>query len=113
MHEAGIIQSVLTSAEEAAHSAGAVQITVIRLRIGKLTGVVDEALQHAFQVLKLNTIASGSILEVSYITGKAWCASCRKEFTTDDLLCICPVCGTSSLDITSVMEMNIVTIDVN
>jgi len=112
MHEAGIIQSVLSVAEEKAQTSGATGITVIRLKIGTLTGVVEESLQHAFDVLKQGTLASRASLNVQYIHGSVFCSVCQKEFTTSDLLCICPVCGTPGHEIRSGMEMDIVSLDI-
>ncbi len=57
MHEVGIMQSALDIAEQQAQAAGATKIHEIRLRIGQMSGVVPEALQHAFTVLKDGTMA--------------------------------------------------------
>jgi hydrogenase nickel incorporation protein HypA/HybF len=111
MHEAGIIQSILNTAEEKAIQAGATRIEVIRLNIGMLTGVVDEAFQHAFEVLKQGTLASGATLEVNYIPGTVFCTVCQQEFETSELLCICPVCSTPGHEIRSGLEMEFLSFD--
>ena len=57
MHEISIMQSTLELAEEQAREAGGNGIARIRLRIGLMSGVVPEALEFAFDVLKKGTMA--------------------------------------------------------
>ena len=45
MHEVGIIQSTLELAERSARASGATQIHRLRLRVGRMTGVVRESLE--------------------------------------------------------------------
>jgi hydrogenase nickel incorporation protein HypA/HybF len=112
MHEAGIIGSMLDIAGEKTRESGAEGIGLIRMRIGLLTGVVEEALQHAFDVLKQETAAKNAELQVEYVPGRSWCVNCRKEFTADDLLVLCPDCGSPGEGILQGLEMELVSIDV-
>ena len=65
MHEVGIVQSILEVAAQQTRAADATCIHVIRLRIGRLTGVVPEAIEHAFTVLRAGTPAAGALKSVS------------------------------------------------
>ena len=113
MHEAGIIQSVLTIAEKTARDSGSAGIQRIRMRIGILTGIVEEALQHAFLVLREDTLAEKAELRVEYLPGRSWCSFCNNEFTSGDLLLFCPECGRPSGEVRGGLEMELVSIDVD
>jgi hydrogenase nickel incorporation protein HypA/HybF len=112
MHEAGIVQSLLTLAGEKARAAGAGRIESIRIRVGRMTGVVPEALEQAFTILRAGTIASGAALDVEYVPGAFWCSECGGEFETDELIGACPTCGEPSADLRRGREMDLVSLEV-
>lgn len=64
MHEAGLMQAALESACEEARRAGAIRIRRIVLSVGSNAGVVDEALQFAFEALSPGTFADGAALVI-------------------------------------------------
>jgi hydrogenase nickel incorporation protein HypA/HybF len=113
MHEVGIMQSALDIAEKQARASGATAIHEIRLRIGQMTGVVPEALEHAFVVLREGTMSVGAKLAVEYVRAVFWCANCQKEFEQPGLFCECPECAIPSADVRSGMEMEIVSLEVD
>ena len=67
MHEVSLMQSALEIAEEQACSQGATRIHAITLRIGRLAGVVPDALGLAFEVVTAGTRAEGASLEVETV----------------------------------------------
>ncbi len=69
MHEVGIMESVLQIAEAQARKSGASTIHEIRMRVGRMTGVVLESLDHAFAILKDGTMAASARLIVDEIPG--------------------------------------------
>jgi hydrogenase nickel incorporation protein HypA/HybF len=113
MHEAGIIQSTLDLAERQARNAGAGLITEVRMRVGRMTGVVPEALEHAFAVLSAGTMAAGARLEVEFVPGAFWCLACAREFEAEGLLGECPACGSPSADPRRGLEMELVSLEVD
>jgi hydrogenase nickel incorporation protein HypA/HybF len=112
MHEVGIMQSVLDLAEREARAAGSAGIREIRLRVGRLTGVVPESLEFAFSILREGTLAEGGRLIVDYLPGAFWCSRCEAEFETEGFGCGCPGCGEFSLDMRRGMEMELVSLEV-
>ena len=93
MHEVSIMQSTLQLAEESARNAGASEIRAIRLRVGLFSGVVPEALEFAFDVLKADTMAAGAVLEIERVPGLFQCAGCQRESRLDAVRFDCPECG--------------------
>lgn len=93
MHEISIMQSALEIAEESAQKAGGTAIKRICLQVGLLSGVVPEALEFAFDVLKKGTMAEGASLEVDRLPGGFLCSNCNQEIHLQELKFECPDCG--------------------
>ena len=113
MHEVGIMQSVLEIAEGQARKSGATRILEVRMRVGRMTGVVPESLDHAFAVLREGTLAEGAALVVEYVPGACWCATCRREFEAEGMLGECPACGTPSFEIRRGRELDVLSLEVD
>lgn len=90
MHEMGIVQAALASAEQAA--AGR-PIAVVRLRVGQLVGVVPECLDFAWTALRADTLAADATLEVDYVAPAFLCPTCDREYTAEGVNYRCPTCG--------------------
>ena len=112
MHEFGIAESILAAALDAAHANRAQRVVAVRVRIGGLSGVVEEALAFAFDALKENTPAQGARLDVEPEPVRCYCASCSAEFVAAPLQYRCPTCGALSDDIRGGRELNLVSIEV-
>lgn len=113
MHEVGIMHSALSIAENQALAVGATIIHEIRLRVGQLSGVVPEALEHAFVILKAGGMAENACLVIDYVPAICWCSSCKKEFESSGMFCTCPTCGTPSGEIRKGRELEIVSLEVD
>jgi hydrogenase nickel incorporation protein HypA/HybF len=90
MHEVGIVASALQAAE--AHAAGRA-IARVRLRVGTQTGVVAEALQHAWTALRPGTLAEEALLMVELVPATWRCPDCTAAFTAAGLAARCPRCA--------------------
>jgi len=113
MHEVGIMQSVLALAEKQARSEGALHIHEVRLRIGRLAGVVSESLEYAFEVLREGTLAVGARLIIEEVAAKCWCSACEREFEAEDWLCACPECGAMSGELRSGRELELASLEIS
>lgn len=107
------MQSVLEIAEAQAQKSGASRIQEIRMRVGRMTGVVPEALDHAFAVLREGTMASEASLDVEFVPGAFWCMTCAAEFESDDLIGGCPTCREPSFDMRRGRELDVVSLEVD
>lgn len=79
-------------ASESAQAAGASRITSLRLRVGRLSGVVPEAMQFAWDVVRVGTLAADASLEIETVAAVGWCERCEAEFECADFLLGCPHC---------------------
>jgi len=94
MHEISIMQSTLELAEESARKANCTEILAIRLRVGLLSGVVPEALEFAFDVLKMGSMMENARLEIERVPASFSCSGCGlKDLLSDVLRFDCPECG--------------------
>ena len=113
MHEVGLMQSVLAMAEEQARASGATQIHEVRLRIGQLSGVVAEAMETAFDILRQGTLAAEARLAIDAVPGSCWCRGCQQEFETSDWLCECPACGVVSAELRRGRELELTSLEIS
>jgi len=100
-------------AVEAAKSAGATQVTALRLRVGTLSGAVPEAMEFAWDIVRRETIAAEARLEIEKITAACWCARCRAEFETPDFFDECPRCHEPSGELRRGRELEIASVEMN
>ena len=113
MHEFGIMEAALETAAQKTRAAGATQIHRLKLRVGKLSGVVPEALRFAFDALKDKSLAAQAELQIEEVPAACWCASCAAEFETADLKYECPRCHQPSGDLRRGKEMELASLEIS
>jgi hydrogenase nickel incorporation protein HypA/HybF len=111
MHEVAIMAEALRMAEDAANSAGARRILRLRLRLGTLSGVVEDSLRFAFDVVSHETMAAGAALEIENVPAAWWCATCRTEFECADFFNECPRCHNPSGELRRGRELDIADVE--
>jgi hydrogenase nickel incorporation protein HypA/HybF len=97
MHELSIVASLFEILEEKANEQEAKKIILVKLKVGKLAGVVPEFLKTAFDMYKNGTIAEEAVLEIEEVPFKIECQKCRAETEREDFVFICPACGSTAL----------------
>ncbi|MFQ6069424.1 MAG: hydrogenase maturation nickel metallochaperone HypA [Candidatus Aminicenantales bacterium] len=105
MHELSIVTNLFEILEEKAKEQKAEKIVLVKLRVGKLSGVVPEFLETAFNIYKKKTIAENAELEMEIVPLRVVCEKCKKETTLEDYVFICPHCGSRSLKTVSGTEL--------
>jgi hydrogenase nickel incorporation protein HypA/HybF len=90
-------------------------VDAIHVRLGKATGVMPESLQFAFDALKEPTVAKNAKLTIELVPVGGACNDCKKDFHVDDAPYVfaCPLCGSSSFEITRGREMEISDMEMN
>jgi hydrogenase nickel incorporation protein HypA/HybF len=113
VHEVAIAASILEIAEDCARRQGDCFIQKVQVRLGEFTGVVKEALEFAFEALKIGTIASGAILDIETVPVIGSCPGCGWEGPPEQDFCfVCPRCG-APVQIVSGREMEVSYIEVD
>jgi hydrogenase nickel incorporation protein HypA/HybF len=113
MHEFSLMESALETAAQKTRAAGATQIHRLKLRVGKLSGVVPEALSSAFTALRPQTMAAGAELEIEEVPAVCWCADCAAEFEAADWKYECPRCHQPSGDLRRGKELELASLEIS
>jgi hydrogenase nickel incorporation protein HypA/HybF len=113
VHEVGIIQNAVILAEQRARSVKASRVHCLRLRVGALSGVVPDALEFAFDVVRRGTLAEEAQLEVENVPAAGWCARCQTEFECEDYSLECPLCHQFSSELRRGRELELTSIEVS
>jgi len=111
MHELSIVSSLFEVLEEKARENRATKIVKVRLKLGKLTGVVPELLQTAFDTYKQGTIAAEACMEIEEVPLKLRCRGCAAEIEKEDYVLVCPSCRSTDLEILEGMDLVLDKID--
>lgn len=103
MHELGITRNIVAIASDAAHGRRVLHVT---LEVGKLAGVMTDAIRFCFDVVTQGTTLEGATLEILEIEGRAKCRSCGAVFPTPTLFTACG-CGSRTYERLSGEELMI------
>ena len=96
MHEMSIAQSILDIIKQEMEKNGLTRLVKVKVKFGRLTNTVPEALETGFMALTAGTPLESAVFELEEITARYSCFSCGKEFSpgeTGRLLVPCPHCG--------------------
>ena len=108
MHELAIAESVVASVLE--HTGGR-RVAVVRLRVGRLAGVVPDALSFCFDLAATGTSLEGASLELVEEHGRAHCRTCSRDFTLDDPILLCG-CGSADVELLSGRDLSVTSVEV-
>ncbi|MBI5409153.1 MAG: hydrogenase maturation nickel metallochaperone HypA [Nitrospirae bacterium] len=114
MHEVSIALGMIHELERIARENNAKKITNVKLKIGKMSGIVVDSLTFAFDAVKLeNPVVSDAALSVEEVPLVYECNDCSKTFETDNLYFpSCPVCASYKLKIISGEEQHIENVEI-
>jgi hydrogenase nickel incorporation protein HypA/HybF len=109
MHELSICQGIVESVCEAVPDG---QVLVVTVEIGRLSGVVPEAIRFCFDACARGTRVEGARLDIREVPGRGRCGSCDQQLDMDELLARC-ACGNPFLEIVRGRELRIRSVEVN
>ena len=112
MHEAGIAQSIIDIAVNTALKNSASKITLIAVKIGKMSAVDEASLRFAFDALKADTIAKDATFEYTEVPLKGKCLDCGAEETYEGYFMNCPKCYSSKVSLIAGSELEVSYIEV-
>ncbi len=113
MHEMSIVQSLISIVEEEMLKNNATILKSVRVKIGKMSGIVPEALSTCFEILTSRTGMKGAVLKMDIAPLIAHCRKCNQDFEVIEYNFSCPECDSTDIDVVSGREMNIVEIEVD
>lgn len=107
MHELGITRNVVAIASEAAKGRRVLKVT---LEVGRLSGVMAEAIRFCFDTVAQGTALDGATLEIREIEGRARCQACGAVYALPTLFTAC-ICGSRNCERLAGEELKIKTIE--
>jgi hydrogenase nickel incorporation protein HypA/HybF len=105
MHELSIVAGLFETLEAQARENRAARITGVTLKIGRLSGVVPELLESAFDMYKKGTIAEAAKLTVDVVPLRVRCRACGTERSVESYVFLCAACASPDLEILEGTEM--------
>ena len=107
MHELYVTKSILDILVKHAESNMVSRIVSVNLKIGELSDLEGEWIQHYFDFLSKGTVAEGAVIKVKKVPVEFSCNKCSAIFTLDikkveDIHCV--KCGSTECTLKSGME---------
>jgi hydrogenase nickel incorporation protein HypA/HybF len=113
MHELSIATTMVEMAAEEAARRGGARVLAVHLRLGRLSGVVKDALLFSWDVACESTPLEGSRLVVEETPVVVHCAECRADRTLPAGGWLsCPVCDLPTPDVVSGRELEVVALEI-
>ncbi len=106
MHELAITQGVVEAVTE---RTGTAPVTSVRVRVGRLSGVVPDAMRFCFELVTAGTPLDGATLEIEQPEGRARCRTCGAEFALADLILLCG-CGSADVEVLAGRELAVASV---
>ena len=106
MHELAITQSVVDAVTE---RTGSAPVTCVRVRVGRLAGVVPDAMRFCFELVTAGTPLAGAALEIEQPEGRGHCRTCGADFGLVDLVLLCR-CGSADVDVLAGRELAVASV---
>lgn len=108
MHEGTIAREIIRTAREEALKAGIRRVKGIKVVIGEMHAVVDDALLFLFDIMKKEEeMMEDAVLEIVKKPVLVKCKKCGNEFYPDEPIFICPSCGSIKTQLLTGDEMYI------
>ena len=113
MHELSIAIGIVEAACEAAAEHGGPQVSAVHLRLGKLSGVVKEALEFSYELACADTSLQGSRLIIEEVPVMVYCDRCRERVEVASLQYFrCPKCDAPVGDVVQGRELEVVGLEI-
>jgi hydrogenase nickel incorporation protein HypA/HybF len=108
MHELAIAESVVSTVlgrTERQH------VSLVRVRVGRLSGVVPDALTFCFELATAGTPLEGAALEIEVVQGRGHCRTCGSDFPLADAFLLCD-CGSADVELLAGRELAVASVEV-
>lgn len=114
MHEVSIALAMVDELMNIARKNNAQKITAVKLKIGKMSGIVTDSLKFAFDAVKLDQpLLCDAEIFIDEIPLVYRCNDCSHQFGTDDIYFpSCPSCSSYNLMIISGEEQHIENVEI-
>jgi len=106
MHELAITQSVVDAVTE---RTGSAPVASVRVRVGRLAGVVPDAMRFCFELVTAGPPLEGASLEFDQPEGRGRCRTCGEDVALADLILLCN-CGSADVEVLAGRELAVASV---
>jgi hydrogenase nickel incorporation protein HypA/HybF len=112
MHELSIAMSLVEMAQDEATRRG-VQVQSVHVKLGRLSGVVKEALLSCYEMACFETPLQDSQLIIEEVPVVVYCSTCRanRDVNTEQWF-ICSACGSPTPEVIHGKELEMVALEI-
>jgi len=112
VHELSLVAGLFDVLEEKAREQNALRITAVKLRVGRLSGVVPDLIESAFDAFKKGTLADGARLEIEVAPFDFKCRRCGGTTFQGEPAAACAACGSTDIELIGGMDLVIEKIEI-
>jgi hydrogenase nickel incorporation protein HypA/HybF len=106
MHELSIAQSILDIVLQHLPPEPP-PVESVRVRIGRLSGVLADSLEFCFSAVIHGTPLEGSRMDIEHLPARAICRGCGKDFEVQEVTFACPSCAAADIKLISGFELQV------
>ncbi|MEO3826617.1 hydrogenase maturation nickel metallochaperone HypA [Actinomadura sp. B10D3] len=108
MHELAVTESVIAAISAQLPDS---RVVVVHLDIGRLSGVMPDAVRFCFELAGEGTCVEGARLDITETDGEGECAACGASFPARDAFAVCP-CGSADVTVSGGADLSIRAVEV-
>jgi hydrogenase nickel incorporation protein HypA/HybF len=113
MHELSIALSIVEMAEEESDKRGGASVNVVYLKLGRLAGVVKEALLASFEMACEGTSLAGARLEIEEVGIEIYCSVCKSPRALESMQWfVCPECKNPVDQVLHGRELQVIALEI-
>ena len=113
MHELAICNTMIELTELLVEQYEGAKLRKIFLDIGRGSTIEPILLSEAFEVITADGPYAGTELVINDIPISGRCRDCGRDFTYEELAVGCPNCGSTNIEITAGLELDIKALEVD
>jgi len=99
MHELKIAEELIGIIAQVAKSENLKKVTKVNIQFGKMIMIVPSVFHFVFEGAVKGTIVKKAKLNLEILPVKFVCNKCKEETEIEDLLFVCPYCGSNDLEL--------------
>lgn len=112
MHEFSIIQNLIPQVEAFLAQGNYRKINRILLEVGVMSGVIQDALEFAYDICVKGSAIEGAELSIRMVPVTASCEKCFIKFEVQEYCFLCPQCNGADIKMLTGNELTIKEIEV-
>jgi hydrogenase nickel incorporation protein HypA/HybF len=113
MHEMSVAQNIFEIVRKNVPEGSEEKVSKIHLKVGELSGIVPDSLLFCIDILKEESDFKNVSIEIEQVPITAHCQLCGKNSQLEYGVFFCPNCQSTSIELLTGRELNIVDIELN